>query len=38
MRKIFNFNSFINEATIKGNTGFPGEDPNKPLLNDLPNK
>jgi hypothetical protein len=30
MRKIFNFNSFINEATIKGNPGFPGEDPNKP--------
>ena len=30
MRNVSNFNSFINEATLKGNPGFPGEDPNKP--------
>jgi hypothetical protein len=30
MSNIKKFNSFINEATMKGNTGFPGEDPNKP--------
>jgi hypothetical protein len=31
MKNINNFNSFsVNEATIKGNIGFPGEDPEKP--------
>ena len=27
MKNITNFNSFINEATLKGNPGFPGEGP-----------
>lgn len=29
MENIFNFSSFINEATVKGNPGFPGEDSDK---------
>jgi hypothetical protein len=29
MRNIKKFNSFINEASLRGNTGFPGEDPSK---------
>lgn len=29
MKNILKFNSFINEATLKGNPAFPGEDPEK---------